>query len=200
MGGTGSGWVRRPLWAALRGRGRAWEIWEYTGGAPSTGLLGLAPSGNWEVTGTSRIMERGRFCHFPTSSPDVCQSKGKGGGWSPRPSPKATLVFPPGECSRAEGNGALGSFAGWDLLVLCGVGLLMGIVNSWVRGGRRGLPNYFGLSVLLGGLGLATLRFPTPSNFFFPPLWDRFYICKLEAPTFHLWKKACFMKRPLLSR
>lgn len=78
-------------------------------------------------------------------------------------------MFPPGECSRAEGNGALGSFAGWDLLVLCGVGLLMGIVNSWVRGGRRGLPNYFGLSVLLGGLGLATLRFPTPSNFFFPP-------------------------------
>ena len=51
-----------------------------TGGAPSTGLLGLAPSGNWEVTGRSRILERGRFCHFPTSSPDVCQSEGKGGG------------------------------------------------------------------------------------------------------------------------
>lgn len=119
----------------------------------------------------------------------------------PRPPPKATLVFSPGECSRAEGNGALGSFLGWDLLVLCGVGLLLGIVNSWVWGGRRGLPNYFGLSVLLGGLGLATLRFPTPSNLFPTPhpLWDQFYICKLEAPTFHLWKAACFMKRPLLS-
>lgn len=95
--------------------------------------------------------------------------RGKRWGLTPPPPPKATLVFPPGECSRAEGNGALGSFLGWDLLVLCGVGLLLGIVNSWVWGGRRGLPNYFGLSVLLGGLGLATLRFPTPSNLFPTP-------------------------------
>lgn len=44
-------------------------------------------------------------------------------------------MFPPDECSRAEGNGALGHFSGWDLLALCGMGLLMGIVT---RGYRRG--------------------------------------------------------------
>lgn len=81
-------------------------------------------------------MERGRFRHFPTYSSEVCQSKGKGKRWGLNPtSPKATVVFPLDECSRAEGNGALGSFLGWDLLVLCGVGLLMGIVT---RGYRRG--------------------------------------------------------------
>lgn len=36
---------------------------------------------------------------------------------------------------------------------------------SWVQEGP--LLNHFGLSVLLGGLGVATLRFPTPSNLFF---------------------------------
>lgn len=67
------------------GAGDAPKSCECTGGASSTGLLGLAPSGNWEVTGTSRIMERGRFRHFPTSSPDVGQSKGRGKRWGLTP-------------------------------------------------------------------------------------------------------------------
>ncbi|KAF5920848.1 hypothetical protein HPG69_006159, partial [Diceros bicornis minor] len=65
LGGCGGRW--EPSYGA----GDAPESCECTGGASSTGLLGLAPSGNWEVTGTSRIVERGRFRHFPTSSPDV---------------------------------------------------------------------------------------------------------------------------------
>lgn len=43
-------------------------------------------------------------------------------------------MFPPDECSRAEGNGALGRFSGWDILVLCGMGPLTGTVT---RGCRR---------------------------------------------------------------
>lgn len=96
-------------------------------------------------------------------------------------------MFPPDECSRAEGNGALGCFLGWDLLVLCGMGLLVGTAGApseplwpfttvrWIRRGYSALSN----SLKLG---------------FF--LWVRFYIYELETPTFRMWEEACFIEGP----
>ena len=93
-------------------------------------FLGLAPSGNWEVTGTSRIMERGRSLHFPRRRSER-GTREKVGADAPRP-PSCSL---PVNAPERKVTGPLDvSWAG-IFLVFCGMGEVMGIVT---HGYRRG--------------------------------------------------------------